>query len=311
MIMYLFAVKHDGALNYDYSSQNEFQEISLKRNTFFKISSLFGKGYVGENSKISISQSILTRRQTVVFTVDRIVEFSWMIGSRRVSYKTLESVENKAFKYWLAHALLPVYFSIEQIYLMFHMSSVEIGGRACLFSAPSFGGKSTMVHHFLQKGHALVADDQLPVLRQHGRYCAVPSYPYCRNYRKVHDLGNKVDNFMSHASPIGAIYQMTLVPPEDTITVREVCGAEKFKIIKSGCQFKQLIGHDVLFDQLSEMTATIPIFSITVPENMQRMDEVYAKIMNHFQQVTSALGQLPVADDFADYSGTGKTEVCL
>ena len=261
-----------------------FKKKRLKQNLFPYFKS---KIYTGNSITLKIVNRVPLNSINLKLTIENKAHFFWKRNTGKIKYSVSPTVDEALCLYFMVHTFLPLYFTVEDIYLMFHMSAVKIDTHACLFTAPSFGGKSTMVYHFLNQGHALVADDQLPVVAGDHIYKAVPSYPYCRHYRKSYDLGVKIDNFASSVLPIGAVYAISLVSPDAEISIREISGQDKFKILLRSCEYKVIKGHDAVFTQLRDMIDKVSIYALTVPKSSARLDDVYHVVMNHFACVRS------------------------
>lgn len=65
-----------------------------------------------------------------------------------------------------------------------HASAVVVAGRAVAFLATNHGGKSSLAAALMQRGHALLSDDLLPLRATgegcHDGYLAIPGYPQMR-----------------------------------------------------------------------------------------------------------------------------------
>jgi hypothetical protein len=59
-----------------------------------------------------------------------------------------------------------------------HASAVTLGDRAVVFLGPEGAGKSTTAAALAQRGHAVIADDVVGLVEQHGRFSVLPAYPH-------------------------------------------------------------------------------------------------------------------------------------
>jgi hypothetical protein len=166
---------------------------------------------------------------------------------------------------------------------MLHTGAVEIAGKAFLFAAPSYGGKSTLTHYFVNKGHRLLSDDTLAFFKRGKGYYAIPSYPYIRNYRKVEDLGKYVDNFSTVSLPIGAIYRLIQAGECTDIHIRETKGVHKFSIVEMCRNMRLPIEKDEHLSGWVKFVRNTPIYEISVPQDMDRLKEVYHRITEHVE----------------------------
>jgi len=235
----------------------------------------------GRNTTLLWGMPIRSSLKQYTFVVEDIIKFYWEEGSNRITYKYLKETDDTLVHYWLLHTFLPLYYVLENTYDMLHVGAVAIEGKACLFAAPSFGGKSTLTHHFLEKGHTLLSDDKLALFKKDNTYVAVPSYPFARNYRKLEDLGNYIENFSKKSLPVGVMYRLVQVGAEEAITIQEVKGIDKFSIVEMSSDIKLSMLKKEKFSQLHYLVQNLSIYNITVPQDLNRLDEVYEKIRKH------------------------------
>lgn len=178
--------------------------------------------------------TIPSDEQRWIFTVENVISFAWGTRSGKISYRFLAEATEDIFRFWLYHIVLPIYFSIAQIYKFLHAGAVEIEDKSVLFMAPSHGGKSTLTDYFLQKGHPLITDDKMATFERDGDYFAVPAHPYHRPFRKVEVLGHLCENPAAQIRPIHAIYILEKSEPDADITIRRLKGIEKFSRLHEG-----------------------------------------------------------------------------
>lgn len=284
--MYLTNIIHDFNFDIDVKSNEVLHTLIFKK---VKIGSLFSflkfkisfYSNQGRNTYLLKSKNIISSAIIYTFVVEDVCKFSWKKGSRNISYEYLKYADDILFRYWLLHTLLPLYYYLENIYEMLHMGAIEIDAKACLFAAPSFGGKSTLTHFFLQKGHKLIADDRLAVTKQNEKYYAIPSYPFARNYRRTEDLGEYIENHLSASIPIGNIYRLVQVDRDEKITINELKGVDKFAAIEMSSDIKLSMLQRENFTKLYGLAQNLSIYEICVPQNYDRLKEVYEKIVEH------------------------------
>jgi len=259
----------------------EFEKSAFKRFFFmpkFKISFTSNQGRCID---LLWNQSYFSSSIYYKFVIEEVIEFIWKEGSQKVSYKYLKNGTNDLVQYWILHTFLPLYYILEDMYEMLHVGAVAIDDKVCLFAAPSFGGKSTLTHHFLEKGHTLFSDDKLACFKKNDRYYAVPSYPYARNYRKLEDLGQYVENFANRAMPIACMYRLKQVGKDAAVDIREIRGYDKFAIIEMSSEMKLSFLKEKKFLKLNDLAKTIKIYEVTVPQSLDRLEEVYEKLVVH------------------------------
>jgi serine kinase of HPr protein (carbohydrate metabolism regulator) len=287
MTVYLTNIKHDFNFNFNCST-NEilhtivFQKIKIKIQFPIARSHISFHPNQGRNIDLIWNKSFLSSVNTYTLIIENIIEFSWKQGSKIIQYRYLKDFTNELVHYWLLHTFLPLYYTLGNMYDMLHVGAIEIKGKACLFAAPSFGGKSTLTHYFLQKGHTLLSDDKLALFKRNDMYFAAPSYPYVRNYREVEDLGRYTEKFSTRSLPIGCVYRLVQVDPEKDICICEVKGYEKFSIIEMSSDIKLSMLKQKKFASLYELAQKLPIYEISIPQGLDRLEEVYDKIVEHF-----------------------------
>lgn len=289
--MFLTQLSHDFNFTIDVKMDEVLHTLEFKKariKSFFPLfkSKISFHSNQGRNISLLWHKSIVSSVRKYTFIIDDVVMFSWKQGSRVINYRYLKHADDELIHYWLLHTFFPLYYVLENIYEMFHVGAIEIEGRACLFSAPSFGGKSTLTHYFLEKGHNLLSDDKLAILKRDNHYYAVPSYPYARNYRNFEDLGKHIENFSTKSLPIGCVYRLIQVDKEESISIREVKGIEKFTIVEMFNDIKLSMLKKEKFSQLHNLAQELPIYEIRVPQSFDRLDDVYEKIVKHFNPLS-------------------------
>jgi hypothetical protein len=228
-----------------------------------------------------------TEDQNWLFHVENVISFSWKTQGGKISYRFLEEATEDIFRFWLYHLVLPIYFSIARIYKFLHAGAVEIDSRSVLFMASSHGGKSTLTDYFLQKGHPLITDDKMATYEKDGLFYAVPSHPYHRPFRQVEVLGHFCDNAATDTKPIHAIYILKKSQPDAEIVIRKLKGIEKFSRLHEGGEMNFSFFSDDYVAYLSRLANKVDVFEITIPHDLNRLEEVYKTIKLHSVQLES------------------------
>jgi hypothetical protein len=209
----------------------------------------------------------------------------WEGRDKRILYGRGKYFTPELLRFWIFHTFFPLVLELRREYKMLHVGAVEIAGGPVFFSAPSYGGKSTMTDYFIQKGHTLYADDTLPVRRENGHYIAYPSFPYHRPYRQPETLGYRVDNFAKEPAPLKALFELESAPPDADITIVSPTGIERFK----SCFYSAFIKFSFMkkerFDFFSKMAMEVPVYKVTVPWDLKRLDEVYEAIIRKVEEL--------------------------
>lgn len=223
--------------------------------------------------------------QCWVFDVEGIIRFAWTQGEGKITYRFLEGATDDIFQFWLYHVVMPIYLSIHQVYKFLHAGAVEVDDKAILFMAPSHGGKSTLTDYFLQRGHPLITDDKMATYERGGVYYAVPSHPYHRPFRTVEVLGHLAENSTTQIHPIHAIYILDKGEPDVECTIRALKGIEKFSRLHEGGEMNFSFFTPQYVKYLAGLANHVKVFSVTVPHDLHRLEEVYGIIKEHTKSI--------------------------
>jgi len=227
----------------------------------------------------------IQKDQLLAFEVKDVVTFYWFSGTKILNYIPHTYFTETLLKYWTLHIILPIFFTIEETYDFLHAGAVEIEGRPVLFIAETFGGKSTLTDFFIQQGHTMISDDKVGVLEKNDHFIAIPSHPYHRPYRRMEDLGIFVENFAQKAKPILGIFELKKSEPNTKIEIEERHGIEKFKSLRYASEMNIFFFKEKRFKLLTKMANTIPVYQVTIPWDLERLNEVYMQIREHIQQL--------------------------
>ena len=219
--------------------------------------------------------------QIINFLVEDIVTFSVEKNQNIIYYKIEKEGTESLVRYWLSHTFLPIIFTLENIYYFLHAGAVEIDSKPILFVADSFGGKSTLTDFFIKKNHTMISDDKVAAYMKNEIIYAVPSYPYHRPYRKVEDLGIYIENFAKENKPISKIYNLIKSNKDDKITINEIRGIKKFIALRYATDIELEVNNKSRFDMLSNIANKIKVYDITIPWDLDRLEEVYQTIIEH------------------------------
>ncbi len=202
-------------------------------------------------------------------------------GKNKIEYIKGEKYTAKLLQFWVFHTFLPLVLELKRQYRVLHVGGVYIQKKAVLFSALSFGGKSTLVDFFLQRGHAVFSDDTLAIDRNNNTYYAIASYPFCRPYRKPEVLGDFITQSVVNPTPISAMYTLEKSDSNSEIVISELQGIEKFKAF----HYSSFVNFDFFKKEhlkfFTEMSSLVPVYHITIPWDLERLKEVYQAIVTH------------------------------
>lgn len=203
----------------------------------------------------------------------------WDTHKKEIRYIKKNNYTKKSLFYWVLHTFLPMVLQLERTFTILHVGCVEVNKEAILFLAPSFGGKSTLVSYFLNARHHILSDDTLGIDIVDKKYYAISSYPFYRPYREVESLGIEIKNFTTTPKPIHYIYILQKSPPNASIEIVEIFGIEKFKALHFSLFIDFANIKEDSFEFLMKLSNHIPIYKITIPWDLDRLDEVYQSII--------------------------------
>ena len=221
-----------------------------------------------------------------VFEVKGVVTFFWHSGTMKLEYVKYENFTEILLKYWTLHVVLPAFLIIEGIYDFLHAGAVEVDEKPILFIAPSMGGKSTMTDYFMKQGHTMISDDKVATFQRDGDFYAVPSYPHHRPYRNTEDIGYFVENFANTPKVMHAIYALESVESDKDVTIEPLAGIEKFKSLRDAKEMNLFFHESIQFEYLTKVVQRLSVFRVTVPWDIERLDEVYYAIIKHHRNFT-------------------------
>lgn len=216
-----------------------------------------------------------------VMEIKNVLTLFWSIDRKEILYKKEKNYTPPRLEFWLYHTFFPICLELRDIYKILHVGSVEIDGQPVLFSAPSFGGKSTMIDYFIQKGHTMLSDDTLGVKKAGDEYMAIASYPYHRPYRKNEELGYKVENFSTVAKPIKAVYVLNKLDVSAKVGFREMKGIEKFQALHHSSFIMFEFMKEERFAFFTHMARSVHMYEVNYPHDMKKLPEVYDMIVEH------------------------------
>lgn len=163
--------------------------------------------------------------------IEDVVTFVWRCDDREIQYIRHSLFTAELLQFWSLHTILPLVLTLQKFYSILHVGAVEIDGSAILFSAESFGGKSTMTGFFLDRGHRLLSDDTLGVYVEGENVMAVASYPFHRPYRQAEALGQRYADIPGDPLPVKAVFVLVKSDPDAEIGIVELSGVDKYKAL--------------------------------------------------------------------------------
>lgn len=227
--------------------------------------------------------------QPWAFEISNIVTFYWVTGSSDISYLPLSGFTESIFQYQLLHTALPIYLTIEKKFHILHAGSVEIEGKSVLFSAPSYGGKSTLTNYFVRQGHTLFSDDKVATNEIAGNFWAYSSYPWHRPYRKPEDLGIFAENFSTTPKPIHAVYLLLPGNPATKVQINQTTGQDCFESLFFANDVNFHFLKKPHFKYIAKMADSVRVYKVSVPWDIDRLPDVYEGIVRHSRSLPPLL----------------------
>lgn len=209
----------------------------------------------------------------------------WDSNRREIYYEELMYYTADKLLFWILHTFLPLVLELDDKYKILHMGSVEVREKAILFSALSYGGKSTLTDYFLKKGHALIGDDTVALEKKNNKYSVISSYPYYRPYREVGTLGFLSENYSLYARELQCIYVLKKVESKESVNIQKICGVKKFKALHLSSYIFFDYMQEERFSFFSRISSLIDVYEISVPWELSRLNEVYEMILLHTQKM--------------------------
>jgi len=203
----------------------------------------------------------------------------WDSKNRKILYGKGENFTPRLLQFWIFHTFFPIVLELQGMYKMLHVGAVEVAGSPILFAAPSFGGKSTLTDFFIRKGHTLYSDDTLPVRKEAGKYIAYPSFPYHRPYRQPETLGHRVKNYAGHSAPVKVLFELEGVATDAAVEIHIQKGVSRFKAFFYSGFIKFSFMRKERFDYFTKMALQVPVYKVSVPWDLDRLEEVYDAIV--------------------------------
>lgn len=189
---------------------------------------------------------------------------------------------------WMLHYALPLHILIERHLEFLHGGSVRIGDEAVAFLAASGVGKSTLVEHFVERGHGFLTDDKLGVVRRDGRYFSVPSTPFlCTDDAKAH--WKRAPNYVRGMAPLSALYVLTPADPRASPAVEPLDPAQApFALscrseVRLPDRVRARLGlprPDIAgFAFYCDLASRVRLNRLVVPRELSRLPEVYDTVL--------------------------------
>jgi hypothetical protein len=225
----------------------------------------------------------------LVVRLDGVAQFRLDPGERRVGYALAADVDRDVLRDCVVDYVLPLHLSLDGRVRFLHASAVDVGPGAIAFTAPSGTGKSTLAAHFLERGHALVADDKLGVWPHHDAVLAMPAMPAYRLEVGGVETSVPARRFAAAPRPLLALYVLESVPSEARARVTRLSGVAAVHELSRAfqphlpCAFEPRLGGSAgmrgRFHWWASLAARVPVFRLEAPRALSRLGEVHDAVM--------------------------------
>lgn len=187
--------------------------------------------------------------------------------------------------------------------LCLHGSAVQMNGGAVAFLAPKGHGKSTLAHALVAAGARLVTDDVAPIdladaprmrpgvphlrlLRDAARHLRVgEDHRTGPGGKVVIEPGNLFD-VSSETLPVAALYRLQPVRAEAAecaVFRTRLTGVAAAMALLPQVRLARLLGGTeapVLLDRASRLAERVPVFTLSVARDFQRLPDVVAQVLD-------------------------------
>ena len=224
--------------------------------------------------------------------INGVLRFYWTGGENTLYFQFIDRHGLALLPFWFVHIVMPIYLTLERSHNYFHAAAIGVGAmqQPVVLIAPSQGGKSTLTDHFVQRGHALFADDKLAAYYHGGDTWTAPSHPFHRPWREDEVLGHTAASIAQCAQPITAIYVLEAGPTDCDIAITKLSGIQAFTQLQPHFlfSFQHLLA--LRLHRLSQLLDSTPVYHLRRPWTLDKMEDVYQAICNHAPSTPSSHG---------------------
>lgn len=212
--------------------------------------------------------------QSWMIAIDKVAAFGWRSGEASISYKTFKDWTAARASFWFAHIVLPFYLALEGDAQFLHASALEWNNHAILFTAPSFGGKSTIAKYLYDQGFIWMSDDKVGIRFRNDRFLASPSLPFSRPFRESESLGTPVERFSRQPRELGAVFRLRTSDAFEAVSTTRLDGFRKYESLWDSDFFGFYSRRQVRFEWLARLADRVPVFELKCPWGLDRLQEV-------------------------------------
>ncbi|MEM9138608.1 MAG: hypothetical protein AAGB15_02165 [Pseudomonadota bacterium] len=188
--------------------------------------------------------------------------------------------------------------------LVLHGAAIAHPSGLSIFVGASGAGKSTLAAHLGKRGHAVLADDTLPLLRKGDEFLAWPGSRVFKLWRDALDalgevpddlaqVGERYDKFfyqnpaVADDAPMPLSEVIVLDRAEDqTLHLHRVKGLEALQLLTVNAyrpEYVAYLGQETAHFQLTAaLTGAVRVLRLTRPWDVSKMPDVIARLEAHW-----------------------------
>lgn len=246
-----------------------------------------------------------------VLTVPQVARFT-IIDGNRIVVEADRDAPAESIRLFLLGSAMGILLHQRGV-VPLHANAIVVDSGAIAFMGPSGAGKSTLAAAFLDRSHAILADDVCALDRRDGRYVALPGVPRLKLWRDALEHSGRessdyarvlatADKFSvpteksasAEAAPLSALFVLARDDATDPALTR-LSGRAAFKAVVEniyrGSLLEQIGGSTGWLAICSDLVDTVPIFELRRRWNAAEIDASVAAIA----EVVTGLGNRPAS----------------
>lgn len=216
-------------------------------------------------------------------TIEGLLHFQIDLAADQVLCTAVDSASDDLVRYWFLQQVLPIFLLLNGSTELLHATAVHTAQGSVAFLGCSGIGKSTLLHHCILSGDALITDEHLALSRSDYTR-PVPSLPFYRPYRSAEDLGLRAPHFAGRPNPLRRMYLLHPADPSapvsaDTLNSRELISSlmnnKQYNVFDPAApRFLPIM--EKRFSGFASLLRTVPLKRLNVPRSLHRLPEVYS-----------------------------------
>ncbi|RYG89059.1 MAG: hypothetical protein EON59_02385 [Alphaproteobacteria bacterium] len=234
----------------------------------------------------------------VVLTVPQVARFT-IIGGRRIIVDADCDAPAESVRLFLLGSAMGMLLHQRGV-VPLHANAIVVDSGAIAFLGPSRAGKSTLAAAFLDRGHAILADDVCALAQRNGEYMVLPGVPRLKLWRDALENSGRqssdyarvlgtADKFSvptakpasAEAAPLSAL--LILVRDDEVdLAINRLSGMEAFRAVVEniyrGSALEQIRDSSAWLGICSDLVDKIPIFELRRGWDAKKIDASVATI---------------------------------